>query len=207
MPDSPLFWDRIATRYAAKPVKDKQTYERTLDRTRAHLKPEDEVLELGCGTGTTALLLAPNVRQITATDISGNMIAIAKDKARDQDVPNTRFEQADIAGSAANHGPVDVVLAFNLLHLVEDLPGAIRNIARMVKPGGLFISKSTCTAEINPLVRLLIPVMQAFGRAPYVAKLTVDALDGAIADGGFDIIERDRLPPSSPNRFVVARKR
>ena len=53
------FWDRIADRYAAKPVPDQAVYERKLQITRTLLHPQAEVLELGCGTGSTALALAP----------------------------------------------------------------------------------------------------------------------------------------------------
>ena len=48
------FWDRLAAGYAKKPVPDEEAYARTLERVRAHLTPNDRVLELGCGTGTSA---------------------------------------------------------------------------------------------------------------------------------------------------------
>jgi ubiquinone/menaquinone biosynthesis C-methylase UbiE len=54
---------------------------KTLDCTRKHLSASDNVLEVGCGTGTTALLLAPSVKQITASDISSRTIEIAREKA------------------------------------------------------------------------------------------------------------------------------
>ena len=78
--DTGNFWDKIAPKYAKKPVADPAAYEAKLDRVRALLRAEDRVLEIGCGTGSTALTLAPNVAEITATDISGGMIAIAEDK-------------------------------------------------------------------------------------------------------------------------------
>lgn len=74
------FWDRAARKYAARPIAAPAEYERTLDRTRALLKSSDHVLELGCGTGTTALRLADGVERYLATDISPEMIAIANQK-------------------------------------------------------------------------------------------------------------------------------
>jgi hypothetical protein len=66
VPDSAKFWDKRADKYSKSPVKDQENYDRTLDCTRKHLSASDQALEVGCETGTTALLLAPSVKQITA---------------------------------------------------------------------------------------------------------------------------------------------
>ena len=53
------FWDRIAPKYAADPIADPAAHEATLERTRRLLGPGHRVVEIGCGTGSTALALAP----------------------------------------------------------------------------------------------------------------------------------------------------
>lgn len=63
------FWNRVARRYARAKIGDPQGYERSLERTRALLGPGDRVLELGCGTGMTALRLAGSVQAYLATAI------------------------------------------------------------------------------------------------------------------------------------------
>lgn len=55
MTRSTRFWDRIAARYARKPVADEAAYQKKLAVTREYLRPDMEVLELGCGTGFTYL--------------------------------------------------------------------------------------------------------------------------------------------------------
>ena len=77
------FWDRIAEKYARRPVADEATYERKLAVTREYLTLESVVLELGCGTGSTAIAHAPFVKQVDATDLSPAMIGIAKRKAEE----------------------------------------------------------------------------------------------------------------------------
>ena len=54
----------FAPKYAKSPIKDVPAYEYTLGRTRSYLKPTDAVLELGCGTGGTALKLADAVAHL-----------------------------------------------------------------------------------------------------------------------------------------------
>lgn len=200
------FWDKHADGYSKKPVKDRESYDKTLDCTRKHLSAGDEVLEVGCGTGTTALLLAPSVKQITASDISSRMIEIAKQKAVARAVENVRFEQASLVDEELEKAAFDVVMAFNFLHLLEDIPGAVRRLNRLLKPGGLFISKTVCLAEQSRLWSLLLAVMKRLGFAPYVHCLKVAELEGIIASADFEIIETGSYPASPPSRYIVARK-
>ena len=96
MADTACFWDKIAEKYAKRPVADQSAYERKLATTRRYLRADMEVLEFGCGTGATALHHAPFVKHIRATDISGKMIEIARSKAEAQGVTNVTFEQSDV---------------------------------------------------------------------------------------------------------------
>ncbi len=86
------FWDRIAKRYAARQIKDVAAYEALLADVAARLNPGDRVLEIGCGTGGTAIRLASSVASYTATDFSAEMIRIARAKP----APDTlHFVRAD----------------------------------------------------------------------------------------------------------------
>lgn len=198
------FWDKIAKKYAKSPVKNMQAYNETMERTKAHLSAGDSVLEVGCGTGSTALLLAGSVKRITASDISSNMIDIAGNKAKDQQVENVDFIQATLFDDNLENGSFDAVLAFNFLHLLEDTPAAIRRINALLKPDGLFVSKTVCLAEQTRLLRVLVYVMQKLGMAPYVGFLKIVELDEIVANGNFRIVETGLYPP--PSRFIVARK-
>ncbi|WDI31108.1 class I SAM-dependent methyltransferase [Hyphococcus flavus] len=201
------FWDKSAAKYAKSPIKDMASYEATLERVRAHLSREMEVLEIGCGTGTTALKLRGAVKFFTATDISGEMIAIAKEKAGAEGAENADFLTAAMDDHPFAPEQFDAVMAFNLLHLIEDVDGALAAIHGLIKPGGLFISKTVCLGELTPLFRLLLPVMQLFGRAPYVAFYKTEELDNKITSAGFEMVETGYYSEKSRSRFVVARKR
>lgn len=200
------FWDKVARKYAAKPVDDVPAYERTLERTRAYLHGDDKVLELGCGTGTTALKLADAVGHLTATDIAPEMIAIANEKLSVNGPGNVSFAVGTLDDPAPEQF-YDAVLGFNFLHLLEDVPGALKAIHARVKPGGIFISKTGCVAEASWFLRkLMIPAMQLIGKAPFVNGLLVGDVDSQIKHAGFEIVETETFSGMAPTRFVVARK-
>lgn len=200
------FWNGIAAKYAKRPVQNPTAYAETLAEVIALLSPRDRVLELGCGTGSTALKLAPHAKTLTACDISHEMIAIAEEKRQAAGIGNVQFETEGVAAPVPGAVPYDAVLAFNLLHLIADLDAALAAIYAQVKPGGLFISKSGCIGDMNRALRPLIRVMQLIGRAPYVNVMKQPELEAAIARAGF-IIEQSRcFTGASGTLFVVARR-
>jgi ubiquinone/menaquinone biosynthesis C-methylase UbiE len=206
--DDARFWDRIARKYATDPIKDMAGYERTLDRTRELLERSDNVLEIGCGTGTTALRLAPHVSRIVATDVSREMIAIGREKAMAQACQNAELVVAAAGNAPGSPGSFDAVLAFNVLHLIGDRRTALSQVARLLRPGGLLISKTPCLSEMNPLIRLAVPIARLVGKAPHVAFFSATELEAEIAGAGFAIIEQARHGSGRKDAriFIVARK-
>ncbi|MCL3882144.1 methyltransferase domain-containing protein [Marivita sp. GX14005] len=208
MRDSAAFWDRVADRYARMPVRDPVGYRETLDHLRGYLEPDHRMLELGCGTGSTAVALAGDVAHITASDISGAMLEKGREKAVAARIGNVDFVQADAV--EAPRGPFDIVTAFNLLHLIEDRDAALRAIAERTKPGGLFISKTFCLPRRRGLVWLalytVLPMLQAIGKAPYFARLTQEELLAAIEGAGFATVETRQASGRDPRLTIVARR-
>jgi ubiquinone/menaquinone biosynthesis C-methylase UbiE len=200
------FWDKAADGYAKRPIKDMDAYNQTMDRTRHHLSADQNALEIGCGTGSTALLLAKHVRHMTASDVSARMIEIGRGKASDQGVENIGFLRATPSDGTLANGAYDVVLAFNLLHLMQGLPAVIRRVGELLAPGGLFISKTPCLGEKKNYLRVPITLMKAFGLAPYVNFLKIRDLEQAMTDANFQILETGDYPASLPSRFIVAKK-
>lgn len=199
------FWNKVARKYAQDPIADLVGYNRTVARTAALLKPSDRVVEIGCGTGTTALTLAPGVAQLVGTDLSAQMVAIAQEKARAAQCANVQFS---VAPATASPGGADAYLAFNVLHLVADLPAVLAHLFAGLLPGGLFISKTPCLGEMNPLIRLALPLARLIGKAPTVAVFTGSALEAQIVQAGFSIIHRERHGSKAKDSriFLAARK-
>ncbi|MEM6823818.1 MAG: class I SAM-dependent methyltransferase [Pseudomonadota bacterium] len=203
--DAP-FWDQVAPKYAKRPVPNAAAYEATLRHTRSYLTAEDRVLELGAGTGSTALRLAPAVAEYHATDISSGMIAIAREKPRPAETERLAFAVAGIAAQDQTARAYDTVLAFNLLHLVPDLSADLANIRARLRPGGLFVSKTPCLGRHAWHIQAMIWAMRLIGKAPaHVGLFDTEDLDAQIRTAGFEIVETTAYPKASRSHFVVAR--
>lgn len=204
------FWDRTARKYAKTAVADPAGYAQTVERTRAQLRSCMRVLELGCGTGTTAFKLAPDVLTYLSTDISPAMIAIARNRLADEAISQLSFRVATAEKLVQENSRFDVVLGFNYLHLVRDVTGTLRAIHDLLEPGGLFISKTPCLQDITVLIRaLVLPAMRATGMAPYVSTFSASELEQRIAATGFDIlaVEKHASRARDGRPYIVARKR
>ena len=141
------FWDLIAKKYARDPVADPDAYERKLSETRMLLRPDDRVLEFGCGTGTTAIKHAPHVREIVAIDISSRMLDIARDKAKAAGVETVEFRQTALDALDEPPGSFDMIMGHSILHLIPDHRAAIAQSFELLVPGGYFITSTACLGE------------------------------------------------------------
>lgn len=204
MPASPRFWNWIAKRYARQPIADEAAYQHKLEVTRGYLRPGMEVLEFGSGTGSTALTHAPHVGRITAIDFSPKMTEIARAKAEAAGIANARFEVATIEDWPAPDARYDLILGMSILHLLSDRATVLAKVRRLLKPGGLFISSTTCAADANPALRFLLPVGTALGVLPLVRFFSKETLMAEHAEAGL-AIEHDWQPGPGKAVFLVAR--
>lgn len=89
-------------------------------------------LDLGCGTGRHAVLLAERFDQVDAIDMSGPMIELARAR---RPRPNITYWQADLH-DVGGTGHYDFVLSALTLHHVPDLRAALSHIKTLLAPGG-----------------------------------------------------------------------
>lgn len=198
------WWNRIAQKYARQPIADEAVYERKLELTREHFTPDTEVLEFGCGTGGTAILHAPHVRHVLATDISEEMLIIARDKAAEAGVSNVSFELADF--DTLETGSFDVVLGLSILHLLAKPQEAIKKAYDMTKPGGVFVSSTACLGDKMWFLRPIAPIMKLFGIFPPVLSFFSAAqLAGYLEEAGFEV-EYQWRPEKAVAVFMIARR-
>lgn len=199
------FWNKRADKYSQRPVSDEATYRKKLEITREYFRPDMEVLEIGCGTGSTAIAHAPYVRHILATDFSSRMIEIARDRALAAGVDNVSFEARPADENDAPDATVDAVMAHNLLHLLDDRDRAIADVHRMLKPGGVFVTSTACLGDMMFLFRLIIPVGRFLRLFPMVKVFSAAELRESLESAGFEI-DYEWQPKKNAAVFIVCRK-
>ena len=197
------FWDRIAPRYAKSAIADEASYQHKLAVTRQHFTPNSEVLEFGCGTGSTAIEHAPYVAHYLATDTSDGMLEIARGKANGQ--ANLSFEQTaieDIPGEQR----FDVVLGMSILHLVDDLEATLGHVHRLLRPGGVFASSTMCMGDKYGWFALVGPIGHRLGLLPRVGMFRRARLEACIEAAGFQLEYRFQPTPRKATFLVATRQ-
>lgn len=195
----------MAERYARQPIADEASYQEKLSHTRAYFGQGCRVLEFGCGTGSTAIAHAPYVDHILATDISENMLAIAREKASAAGIANITFEQASLRELDGKVGYWDAILGMSILHLVPDMAGDITQVHTLLKPGGVFVSSSPCIADMSSVFRYVAPLFRWLPFLPAVAAFSRGELEASLESAGF-VIEKSWQPGENKSVFIVARK-
>ncbi|MGI9522347.1 MAG: class I SAM-dependent methyltransferase [Hyphomicrobiaceae bacterium] len=199
------FWDRVAHRYARSPIADEASYRHKLSITKSYFRPEMKVLEVGCGTGSTALHHAAYVKHIHAIDVSSKMVEIAQEKAENAEVSNVTFERASIESFLSSGERFEVVLALSVLHLLEDREVAFAKIYRWLQPGGVIVSSTACLGDWLQIFKLVGPIGRAMGFLPTVKVFTTHQLIGSLQSTGF-IVEEVWQPGPRKAVFLIARK-
>ena len=109
----------------------------TIDRLA--LRPGMSVLDVGCGTGASALPAAEAVGpggSVIGIDLAGNLLEIARRKASMRGLANVRFEIGDMEALNYPDDHFDAVVCVFAIFFVPDMTKQVRELWRMVRPGG-----------------------------------------------------------------------
>ncbi len=103
--------------------------------------PGRGTLDVGCGEGRLTRHLASLGHRVVGIDASPSLVAAARELA-----PEMELHVANAAALPFDDASFDLVVSFMCLHDVDDLDGAVREIARVLEPGGV-----ACLAVVHPL--------------------------------------------------------
>ena len=208
MDKSEKFWDKQAESYAEQQHDIKLTDNKDFAHTLKYLNADDMVLDYGCGAGIVSNAIADKVKEIHAIDISSKMIEVARRKAGELNVNNINYAQATIFDERYKKESFNVILAFRILHMLEDIQAVMHRINELLKPGGVFISVTTCMGEKSwALLRVFVFLARKIRILPqHINMFKLSDLERLLTRENFQIVECERLNDSVPNYFIVAKK-
>ena len=135
---APLYYERFDPH-----TLDKRPLVRDLvAKAFAKLFPEkvDNLLDVGCGTGFYFPLLKEHAENVTGIDVSASMLDEARELIREKQLTNCRVSEYSALALPFDDNSMDVVHSWDFLHHVPDVPKAVSQISRVLKPGGRYVA-------------------------------------------------------------------
>jgi ubiquinone/menaquinone biosynthesis C-methylase UbiE len=171
----------------------------------ARLRTGLHVLDIGSGTGYPALLAAQTVRStgdVIGIDLADQMLEVAKRKALSLGIFNITFQTGDAATLSFDTASFDAVTSRFCLMFLPEIPKAVNEIARILKPDAWMSAAVWSTPEKNPYLKIPLDVIKHFidlpapdPTAPGIFRLAKSGeLAGMLQQAGFaDISEQEFL--------------
>lgn len=173
------FWNRFAGFYDLAEVLNGKVY-REMTAITARLVPRGaKVLDCAAGTGELSIAAAKKAESVLCTDNSEGMLKVAEKKAKDRRLKNISFEQRNIFHLSEEDGYFDVVIAGNVLHLLDDPEAAVRELYRVTKKGGRILLPTFTLENSRPITELMLSIYKKLGFNPsteYSPKSYVEML-------------------------------
>ncbi len=169
----------------------------------AGLGPGDHVLDIAAGTGDQSLLAARLVGpggSIVATDISADMLGIAARVAQQERLTTITTRVMDAQQLDLQENAFDAVICRLGLMLIPNRPQALREIRRVLKPGGKLAALVWSAPEHNPLFALPLAILSKYARGASSDRPDPFALSNPtvfeqeLAEAGFDEVRTRPLP-------------
>lgn len=129
--DGKKMWNKIASKFDQWMKTD--DYPQKLV-AKIHKESHYTVLDLGCGNGSITLEVAKQVKEVTAVDMSKEMLNLAKNGARDKGLKNIKYVQSTVENLKISHmGKYDVVIASRSLGGIYDLQKELKKVDELAK--------------------------------------------------------------------------
>lgn len=160
------FWDRFARIYDLSESINGKVYREMVRLTRGLVKRGDKVLECAGGTGELSLAAAEKAEFVYCTDNSEKMLGVAREKAEKRGFENIGFGRQNIFKINADDEEYDVVIAGNVLHLLDNPEAAVRELYRVTKRGGRILLPTFVTRSTSPLIKATLKIYELLGFNP-----------------------------------------
>ncbi|MEV8377051.1 methyltransferase domain-containing protein [Kribbella sp. NPDC056861] len=173
--------------------------QRRVVRTALALRPGDRVLDVGVGPGLLAAEMAEEVGsggRVCGIDISDSMLAIARTRAQVPDGPTIELVHADAGRIPHGTESFDVVVSTQVFEYLNDVPGALNEIRRVLRPAGRVVLLDTDWGSIvwrstdDTRMSRVLTAFEEHLEDPHLPRTLGDALDKA----GFTVTHQQVVP-------------
>lgn len=197
------FWDRFAFLYDFGQSFNGKVL-RGMEKTTEELVPEGAlVLDTAAGTGRLTFAAAKKAERVVCTDISMPMLKVAQKKAQRENISNVEFDVRDIFNLKDADETYDVVMAGNVLHLLDEPERAVGELWRVTKKGGRLILPTYMTGKkFNALLKLY----RILGFNPST-EYTPEAYVDMLLKCGFGKVKMKMIRGMLPNCYAVIEKK
>ena len=175
------FWSTFANFYDVAEAINGEVYREMVSITRTMIPQDAAVLDCAAGTGALSIAAAERAESVLCTDNSEEMLSVAKRKCKRRHLENVSFERRNIFHLGDKDDTYDVVIAGNVLHLLIGPENAVRELARVTKPGGRLLLPTFVLKDKNSLSETLLGIYKKLGFSPardYSPKDYIEMLEG-----------------------------
>ena len=157
-----------------------------------NIPADARVLDVGCGSGWASRLMAAKARngRVVGIDISDEMVTLSADTSKE--FPNVEFRVASAEALPFADGEFTHAFSMESLYYYADMPTALKEIRRVLAPGGMFVTVVDLYQENEPshqwVEDLKVPVQ----------LLSISDYRSLFADAGFVNVEDRRLYDPTP---------
>lgn len=194
------FWNRVVTEPPEKP--GSATLE-IIRQTQQYLKPNDNLLDIGCGNGSITIELARSVKSVDAIDISSRSLELAKNAATARSVQNINFERATIHEISTDGQQYSAVTTFNVLQYILETEDFAKQVFDLIKPGGLFISSTPSLGHRRSILKGLLKTLSRMRIIPPVRFYSKSEFETIFEKAGFEIVDFIDIPEKKEVLLVV----
>ena len=199
-----MFWDNIAGVYDIfEKVINKKTNQDLCVQIEKLISESDTVLECACGTGLLSGVIAKKCTALVATDFSAKMLERAKNKHREH--TNIEFKQGNILQIEYPDENFDVVVAANVIHLLDEPYKALSELDRVCRKNGKIIIPTYMNKNNKGKTGFFATIIGKIG-ANFKQQFTLETYKQFIENARYKNVEYTLVKGKIPCAIAVIKK-